>query len=286
MFSYLFASSPNQASSIVLIILLIVALILIAIFVPVFIAVRIHKRFVLSHSVALKELKELNNEYNDFKEILDFDMSHSYDNVDFYQLVSCEDYLTYQLVYIGGNVRKALNDVAWNRRKYDGYRKELGRIKLNRYDIDTGRKNKKLLALIEKKAIRKAALYPTTKFDIEVRLVQTKINNTYVRSKSNIFSEQEIKDILVKLSNKKGNYYCDNDVWQSICRVERGKVSNKMRFSIYERDGNRCRYCHTRGSRYNRLEIDHIIPIAKGGKSTYSNLQTLCHRCNVIKGSN
>ncbi|MBO5772449.1 MAG: HNH endonuclease, partial [Clostridia bacterium] len=24
----------------------------------------------------------------------------------------------------------------------------------------------------------------------------------------------------------------------------------------------------------------------KGGKSTYNNLQTLCHRCNVEKGDN
>lgn len=32
------------------------------------------------------------------------------------------------------------------------------------------------------------------------------------------------------------------------------------------------------------LEIDHIIPIAKGGKSTYDNLQTLCHRYNIKKG--
>ncbi|MBO4667476.1 MAG: HNH endonuclease [Bacilli bacterium] len=55
-----------------------------------------------------------------------------------------------------------------------------------------------------------------------------------------------------------------------------------MRFSIYARDGNRCRKC---GRRTGDLEIDHIIPIAKGGKSTYENLQTLCKSCNKKKGS-
>ena len=44
-----------------------------------------------------------------------------------------------------------------------------------------------------------------------------------------------------------------------------------------------CRKCGISG-RYAPLEIDHIIPIAKGGKSTYNNLQTLCHKWNAKKG--
>ncbi|MBP5466276.1 MAG: HNH endonuclease [Clostridia bacterium] len=52
-----------------------------------------------------------------------------------------------------------------------------------------------------------------------------------------------------------------------------------MRFSIYKRDGYRCQHCG-RSGRFVDLEIDHIIPISKGGKSTYDNLQTLCQRCN------
>lgn len=52
--------------------------------------------------------------------------------------------------------------------------------------------------------------------------------------------------------------------------------------AIYERDGYRCRCC---GRRTKDLEIDHIVPISKGGKSTYDNLQTLCKRCNKLKGT-
>lgn len=33
-----------------------------------------------------------------------------------------------------------------------------------------------------------------------------------------------------------------------------------------------------------QLECDHIIPLAKGGKTTMANLQTLCFRCNREKG--
>ena len=33
------------------------------------------------------------------------------------------------------------------------------------------------------------------------------------------------------------------------------------------------------------LEIDHIIPVSKGGYTTEENLQTLCWKCNRSKGN-
>jgi len=52
---------------------------------------------------------------------------------------------------------------------------------------------------------------------------------------------------------------------------------------IYARDHYGCRICGRSGNQ-DFLEIDHIKPISKGGKSTYDNLQTLCRRCNKEKG--
>ena len=36
---------------------------------------------------------------------------------------------------------------------------------------------------------------------------------------------------------------------------------------------------------YLLLEIDHIVPIVKGGLTTEDNLQTSCWKCNRSKGS-
>ena len=59
-------------------------------------------------------------------------------------------------------------------------------------------------------------------------------------------------------------------------KLERNGVSFKLRWTILKRDNFKCVAC---GSS-DKLEIDHIIPIVKGGKSTEENLQSLCFKCN------
>lgn len=52
-----------------------------------------------------------------------------------------------------------------------------------------------------------------------------------------------------------------------------------IRGFIFKRDGFKCLCC----GYDKRLEIDHIIPVSKGGENKLSNLQTLCKSCNCIK---
>ena len=108
------------------------------------------------------------------------------------------------------------------------------------------------------------------------------MNGEIVDYKEQTFDKTEVIDLINRLSDRNGYYYNDRGIWDSLCRVERGKVSNKLRFEIFERDGYKCRYCG-RGEDECSLQIDHIKPISKGGKSTYDNLQTLCEDCNKQK---
>lgn len=61
---------------------------------------------------------------------------------------------------------------------------------------------------------------------------------------------------------------------------QRRIMTDDMRYNVLKRDGFRCCICGATAKDGVKLEVDHIIPVSKGGKSTMDNLQTLCERCN------
>lgn len=64
-------------------------------------------------------------------------------------------------------------------------------------------------------------------------------------------------------------------------RLPRSEVKFTRR-NIYEHYGYKCCYC---GRRYatNELNLDHVIPRAKGGLTEWSNIVTACIPCNARK---
>lgn len=68
---------------------------------------------------------------------------------------------------------------------------------------------------------------------------------------------------------------------------QRALMTSKLRKKIKKRDNYTCQKCgiSTKDEEHLLLEIDHIIPISKGGMSTEENLQTLCWKCNRTKGA-
>lgn len=246
---------------------------------------RKYRKFILENSVTLGKLRKVNDKYH-FFDLVNYDMSNTYDNQDFYNDISCRDYLTYQLQFKKKEISEQIFKAEKNRENYRKYRDELKSInEIGTFCGDTGKLNKEKLIKTEKKICNKTAISPSLDYSVKVTLYCSKINGRKYEGKSQIFSSDDILFIISKgIDDKIGQFYKNKDVWDAICRVERGKVSNAMRFSIYKRDGYRCRMCGI-SDRFANLEVDHIIPISKGGKSTYDNLQTLCHRCNVQKGN-
>ena len=68
---------------------------------------------------------------------------------------------------------------------------------------------------------------------------------------------------------------------------QRSLMTQALRTLIKERDNYCCQICglSAMDERNLLLEIDHIIPLSKGGITSEDNLQTLCWRCNRSKGA-
>ncbi|MGI6456805.1 MAG: HNH endonuclease [bacterium] len=56
------------------------------------------------------------------------------------------------------------------------------------------------------------------------------------------------------------------------------------RKNIMLRDSYRCQYC---GRHYpaDELTLDHVLPVSRGGKDSWSNVVTACRQCNNRKGN-
>ena len=240
-----------------------------------------YEKFIFEHSIAIKKILEINSRYH-FEKVPNLDMHHSYDNPNFYIDISPLDYLTYQLVDQQSEILRAIDSAERNKKIFLDYLNSLKEIQeFDKYDTEELPPFEKTRKAKEQKLFDNAKINPVTSLTIQVIIGLTNINGAYRAEKSDLFNSNEIKQVIEKLTQKNGVFYTNEDVWQSICRVERGKVTNRIRFAVYNRDGNRCRRC---GSTYD-LEIDHIYPISKGGKSNFGNLQTLCHTCNSLKSN-
>ena len=68
---------------------------------------------------------------------------------------------------------------------------------------------------------------------------------------------------------------------------QRALMTSALRMKILERDNYTCQSCSlsTRDEENLLIEIDHKIPVSKGGLTTEENLQALCWKCNRRKGA-
>lgn len=75
-------------------------------------------------------------------------------------------------------------------------------------------------------------------------------------------------------------------------RLRGATVERVDPFKVFERDRWTCQECGVRTPKALRgkhkptsPELDHIVPVARGGEHSYRNTQCLCRRCNTIKGA-
>ncbi|MCU6748011.1 HNH endonuclease [Faecalicatena acetigenes] len=82
-------------------------------------------------------------------------------------------------------------------------------------------------------------------------------------------------------------YLSEKIKFRNSVQGQRALMTSALRRKILDRDNYTCQNCGN--STYKEpnllLEIDHKIPLSKGGMTTEDNLQVLCWRCNRSKGN-
>jgi hypothetical protein len=75
--------------------------------------------------------------------------------------------------------------------------------------------------------------------------------------------------------------------WAKSAAGQRALMTTSLRGQIKARDRYACLQCGVSlaAEPHLLLEVDHIMPVARGGLSIPENLQTLCWRCNRSKGA-
>lgn len=130
--------------------------------------------------------------------------------------------------------------------------------------------------------IRSRERYPKRKeYDKEYRIKNSskikktnkeyyKKNKKLIRQKQREYRKEYLKRDYVKLKYQKQNY---------LRRALTGDITEDQIKEIYIRDNYNCIYC----SNVLDLTLDHIIPLKKGGPSTYDNMVVSCRSCNCSK---
>jgi len=63
-------------------------------------------------------------------------------------------------------------------------------------------------------------------------------------------------------------------------------IPTDLREQLLAADDRRCVYCHTTEANTGQpMTVDHIVPEAQGGPTTFDNLCFACRQCNEFKGA-
>lgn len=113
--------------------------------------------------------------------------------------------------------------------------------------------------------------------NVEYKFTYTSNGGYAQRSFAVPMTENTVVELIKRLENKL--------TFAEFKKEQRCMMTKKLREFIKQRDNYTCKCCGN--STYKEpnllLEIDHIIPVAKGGVTEANNLQTLCWRCNRSK---
>ena len=236
------------------------------------------KRLANAHSIRLAGIRKLNEKYyfnrnvsSKYQYPVYLPNKRSYDAFDPYS-------------YFGGLVIQDKNSYEFlfqslesNRQLYPKYMNEIAALPTE-IPKEVCRKHTRVPYLFinwnEKRLIKKATVVPILDSTVyfHVRYTSPKGRNSYS------------KGYACMLSQLSANYY-QHVITDSMKAFQRSLMTDSLRYDVLKRDGFRCVLCGRTANDGVVLHVDHILPIARGGKTEKSNLRTLCEYCNLGKSA-
>lgn len=120
-------------------------------------------------------------------------------------------------------------------------------------------------------------------FRVQTRYQQRNYERTPYKVKNEVDSYACSYEYLEKRNEMLSGINYETTLRKYNSKEQRKLLTPKLREQIMERDNYTCQICGKYMPDGVGLQIDHIIPIAKGGKTVPSNLQVLCSKCNERK---
>ena len=238
-------------------------------------------QLVLNNSEKIAILQKLNAKTKFHSIKSNFIEKKHYDNKSNFNKIAPEYVMSHAIKNNIGYYTDFCQKVKENRQEYIEYIANVRKIK---FDI-TREKCEELgisfenFLKRESKLFEKTILKPTCDCFFTIIMTYSSPKGKVNLSKRGQFNFDNMVACLESISRS----HLDKETYKNLAAVERGEVSDSLRYDVLNRDGFRCVICGASAKEGAHLHVDHIIPIAKGGKSTPQNLRTLCERCNIGK---
>ena len=233
---------------------------------------------VKQYSENYKRLLDINNKYN-FENISNkMIIEENEFSLKSFNDILAKQIITYHIENNLNNIRNWIETAEKNQELYNDYINEINTLNYQT-PIDlinkTGYDSKKFYSI--EKSIIKNSIIKEDIYNIKAHVFVYLVNRNYdiKNRKDRVVYYDELLSIYDEWKNSK-KYY-------ETTKKERKLMNNTLRDQVLKRDGYRCKVCGKTPDDGVRLEIDHIIPVSKGGQTTMSNLQTLCSSCNYKK---
>lgn len=258
------------------------------------------KWYIKKNSSIYKEILRINYDYPFYKIPKEVTFNHSVNVRAQFENCDLESYSRRKLKEFDSSLYKFYTSVENNRFQLGSYDKSISRIRDPLLSDGKGKVFQFFFKNYEEEIYKRAMVYPETNPTYHLIVwfrtpagrhsgkKQYSANHAYMQhlyDKAYGYTQYVNMDVNVDNYRRKVNGVPSREEQKAFEKEQRNRMTPKLRMQILQRDNFTCQYCGKYMPDGVGAQVDHIIPVSKGGISEPRNLQTLCSVCNGRKSN-